>query len=34
MPVEIEKKYRLSKKQREEVLRRLPSIGAKGQTRA
>src|SRR5882724_10915174 len=31
MPVEIEKKYRLSKKQREEVLRRLPKIGAKRQ---
>lgn len=29
MPIEIEKKYRLSKKQREEVLRRLPEIGAK-----
>ncbi len=29
MPVEIEKKYRLTKKQREEVLRRLPRIGAK-----
>jgi adenylate cyclase, class 2 len=29
MPIEIEKKYRLTKKQREEVLRRLPSIGAK-----
>jgi len=29
MPVEIEKKYRLSKKQREEVLQRLPKIGAK-----
>ncbi len=28
MPIEIEKKYRLSKKQREEVLRRLPEIGA------
>ena len=29
MSIEIEKKYRLSKKQREEVLRRLPKIGAK-----
>lgn len=29
MPIEIEKKYRLSKKQREEVLLRLPVIGAK-----
>ena len=29
MPIEIEKKYRLSKKQREELLLRLPSIGAK-----
>ncbi len=29
MPIEIEKKYRLSKKQREEVLRRLPEIGAR-----
>ncbi len=29
MPIEIEKKYRLSKKQREEVLLRLPEIGAK-----
>jgi predicted adenylyl cyclase CyaB len=29
MPIEIEKKYRLSKKQREEVLQRLPKIGAK-----
>lgn len=29
MPIEIEKKYRLSKKQREEVLLRLPQIGAK-----
>jgi adenylate cyclase, class 2 len=29
MPIEIEKKYRLSKKQRDEVLRRLPRIGAK-----
>ena len=29
MPVEIEKKYRLSKRQREEVLERLPEIGAK-----
>lgn len=29
MPVEIEKKYRLTKKQRAEVLRRLPAIGAK-----
>lgn len=29
MPIEIEKKYRLSNKQREEVLRRLPKIGAK-----
>ena len=31
MPIEIEKKYRLSKKQREEVLRRLPEIGARRQ---
>jgi adenylate cyclase class 2 len=29
MPIEIEKKYRLTKKQREEVLDRLPAIGAK-----
>src|SRR5882672_7238648 len=29
MSIEIEKKYRLSKKQREEVLQRLPKIGAK-----
>jgi len=29
MPIEIEKKYRLSKKQREDVWRRLPIIGAK-----
>jgi len=29
MPIEIEKKYRLTKKQREEVRRRLPDIGAK-----
>ena len=29
MPIEIEKKYRLTRKQREEVLRRLPQIGAK-----
>jgi adenylate cyclase class 2 len=29
MPIEIEKKYRLTEKQREEVLRRLPEIGAK-----
>src|SRR5215510_13186256 len=29
MSVEIEKKYRLTKKQRIEVLRRLPAIGAK-----
>ena len=29
MPIEIEKKYRLSKKQREEVLQRLPEIGAR-----
>lgn len=29
MSIEIEKKYRLTKKQREEVLRRLPQIGAK-----
>lgn len=28
MPIEIEKKYRLTKKQREELLRRLPQIGA------
>jgi adenylate cyclase, class 2 len=31
MPIEIEKKYRLTGKQREEVLRRLPKIGAKRQ---
>jgi adenylate cyclase class 2 len=29
MPIEIEKKYRLTKKQREDVLQRLPGIGAK-----
>jgi adenylate cyclase class 2 len=29
MPIEIEKKYRLIGKQREEVLRRLPKVGAK-----
>jgi adenylate cyclase class 2 len=29
MPIEIEKKYRLTKKQREEMRRRLPKIGAK-----
>lgn len=29
MPIEIEKKYRLTRKQREEVLGRLPAIGAK-----
>src|SRR6185295_14808658 len=29
MPIEIEKKYRLTKKQREQLLRRLPEIGAK-----
>ena len=29
MPIEIEKKYRLTKKQREDVLLRLPLIGAK-----
>ena len=29
MPIEIEKKYRLTKKQREAVLQRLPEIGAK-----
>jgi adenylate cyclase class 2 len=29
MPIEIEKKYRLTRKQREEVSRRLPKIGAK-----
>jgi adenylate cyclase class 2 len=29
MPIEIEKKYRLSKKQRNEVMLRLPAIGAK-----
>jgi adenylate cyclase class 2 len=28
MPIEIEKKYRLTKKQRDELLRRLPAIGA------
>jgi adenylate cyclase, class 2 len=28
VPIEIEKKYRLTKKQREEVLHRLPEIGA------
>jgi adenylate cyclase, class 2 len=29
MPIEIEKKYRLSKKQRQEVQQRLPKLGAK-----
>jgi adenylate cyclase class 2 len=29
MPIEIEKKYRLTRKQREEVQRRLPEIGAR-----
>ena len=29
MPIEIEKKYRLSKKQREDILRRLPKLGAR-----
>ncbi len=29
MPIEIEKKFRLTKKQRQEVLDRLPAIGAK-----
>ena len=29
MSIEIEKKYRLTKKQREEVLLRLPAIGAR-----
>jgi len=29
MPIEIEKKYRLTPKQRAEVLKRLPTIGAK-----
>ncbi len=29
MPIEIEKKYRLTRKQRAEVLQRLPKIGAK-----
>jgi adenylate cyclase class 2 len=29
MPIEIEKKYRLTQKQREEILNRLPEIGAK-----
>jgi adenylate cyclase class 2 len=29
MSIEIEKKYRLTRKQREEVLRRLPKIGAR-----
>jgi adenylate cyclase, class 2 len=29
MPIEIEKKYRLTKKQRQEVLGRLPALGAK-----
>ncbi len=28
MPIEIEKKYRLTKKQRDELLERLPAIGA------
>lgn len=28
MPIEIEKKYRLTKKQRDELMRRLPAIGA------
>src|SRR2546427_5504883 len=31
MPIEIEKKYRLTKKQRAELLRRLPEIGAVSQ---
>ncbi len=31
MPMEIEKKFRLTKKQREEVLQRLPAIGARRQ---
>ena len=34
MPIEIEKKYRLTKKQREVVLRRLPEIGATSQGEA
>jgi adenylate cyclase class 2 len=29
MPIEIEKKFRLTKKQREEVLQRLPQMGAR-----
>ncbi|MGI9166899.1 MAG: class IV adenylate cyclase [Pyrinomonadaceae bacterium] len=29
MPIEIEKKYRLTKRQRQSVLRRLPEIGAR-----
>jgi adenylate cyclase class 2 len=29
MPIEIEKKYRITAKQRDEVLKRLPTIGAK-----
>lgn len=29
MPIEIEKKYRLTKKQRQSLLRRLPEIGAR-----
>ncbi|MEK6281628.1 MAG: class IV adenylate cyclase [Acidobacteriota bacterium] len=29
MPIEIEKKYRLTRKQRDEVVARLPAIGAK-----
>lgn len=29
MPIEIEKKYRLTKKQREQLLKRLPEIGAR-----
>jgi adenylate cyclase, class 2 len=29
MPIEIEKKYRLTKKQREAILKRLPEIGAR-----
>ena len=31
MPIEIEKKYRLTKKQRELILQRLPAIGATSQ---
>ena len=29
MPIEVEKKYRLTSRQREEILARLPEIGAR-----